>query len=254
MQQITPELSKQGRWFRLGILSATVVTPLVTRWRALRTAERARELWEARRAGSAWPWTRAGAQDDREQPPSAARSSANSGLWLVGVVVGVVATGAAAFILARQRMQHADDQPLELPLPGVNGNGNGKHLVDQARDLLGRAARPTREPAPQMDSPTTANASPAGAASQPAPAVTAEQQTNAEAAAVRDRGASTATGAAVPERALFVGNIRTMVYHQADDDNLPTEDNRVYFASEEEARSAGYRADRGETVESRTEQ
>ncbi len=39
----------------------------------------------------------------------------------------------------------------------------------------------------------------------------------------------------------LVGNIRTMVYHDADDDQeLPAEENRIYFASETEAQEAGY--------------
>lgn len=41
--------------------------------------------------------------------------------------------------------------------------------------------------------------------------------------------------------APFVGNIRTLIYHPATDDNrMPTEENRVYFGSEEEAIQAGY--------------
>jgi hypothetical protein len=42
------------------------------------------------------------------------------------------------------------------------------------------------------------------------------------------------------EATAIVGNIRTMAYHLATDDNLPDEDNRIYFSSEEEARLAGY--------------
>lgn len=37
-----------------------------------------------------------------------------------------------------------------------------------------------------------------------------------------------------------VGNLRTLIYHPVDSHNLPTEDNRMYFASEEEAVAAGY--------------
>jgi hypothetical protein len=252
MQQIEPGLRERGRWFRLGVVSATVVTPLVTRWRALRAAERARELWEARRATPSWPWARIGTPAERDQPPPAQRTPVNTGLWLAGVGVGVVAAGAAAFVLARRRIQHADEQPLELPLPGINGNG--RHVVDQAQELVGRSTRPARAAATQLDATPATNASSTTTASQsaPAPAATAEQQANMGAATTLESGAP--AGVVMPERAPFVGNIRTMVYHEADDDGLPAEDNRVYFASEEEARSAGYRADRGETVESGTEQ
>jgi hypothetical protein len=49
-----------------------------------------------------------------------------------------------------------------------------------------------------------------------------------------------ATGAA--SQAAYVGNIHTMIFHEADDVNhLPNEENRIYFASEAEARRAGYR-------------
>jgi hypothetical protein len=43
------------------------------------------------------------------------------------------------------------------------------------------------------------------------------------------------------EMGPLVGNIRTMVYHDASDDQeLPSEENRIYFASETEAQEAGY--------------
>jgi hypothetical protein len=39
----------------------------------------------------------------------------------------------------------------------------------------------------------------------------------------------------------LVGNIRTLVYHDvSDDQELPAEENRIYFASETEAQEAGY--------------
>jgi Metal binding domain of Ada len=39
----------------------------------------------------------------------------------------------------------------------------------------------------------------------------------------------------------YVGNRHTRVYHEPGDDHLPAEENRVYFASVEEAEEAGYR-------------
>ena len=43
------------------------------------------------------------------------------------------------------------------------------------------------------------------------------------------------------ETGPLIGNIRTMVYHDAtDDQELPAEENRIYFASETEAQEAGY--------------
>ncbi len=43
------------------------------------------------------------------------------------------------------------------------------------------------------------------------------------------------------EMGPLVGNIRTMVYHDVNNDQeLPSEENRIYFASETEALEAGY--------------
>ncbi len=39
-----------------------------------------------------------------------------------------------------------------------------------------------------------------------------------------------------------------MVYHEAADDDLPAEENRIYFVSEDEARQAGYRRHRDEVA------
>ncbi len=46
---------------------------------------------------------------------------------------------------------------------------------------------------------------------------------------------------ATPENAAFIGNTHTHVYHSATDYNLPSEENRAYFATAEDAEAAGYR-------------
>ena len=56
------------------------------------------------------------------------------------------------------------------------------------------------------------------------------------------------------EMGPLIGNIRTMVYHDVNNDQeLPSEENRIYFASEAEAISAGYRADSAELASRSTE-
>jgi hypothetical protein len=39
----------------------------------------------------------------------------------------------------------------------------------------------------------------------------------------------------------YIGNAHTKIYHEATDTNLPTEENRRYFASAAEAAAEGYR-------------
>lgn len=46
---------------------------------------------------------------------------------------------------------------------------------------------------------------------------------------------------ATAENAAFIGNTHTHVYHNATDSNLPSEENRAYFATAEDAEAAGYR-------------
>ncbi len=44
-----------------------------------------------------------------------------------------------------------------------------------------------------------------------------------------------------PNQARYIGNAHTKVFHDASDGNLPSEENRVYFGSAEEAEAQGYR-------------
>jgi methylphosphotriester-DNA--protein-cysteine methyltransferase len=53
--------------------------------------------------------------------------------------------------------------------------------------------------------------------------------------------AETATASDSEHEAIFVGNIKTLVYHEAASAHLPSEDNRQYFHSEAEAQQAGFR-------------
>jgi hypothetical protein len=59
-------------------------------------------------------------------------------------------------------------------------------------------------------------------------------------------GGTSSTNTTTQTAAPFVGNAHTLVYHPADSDHLPAEENRIYFQSEQEAKDAGYRAAEGE--------
>jgi hypothetical protein len=68
--------------------------------------------------------------------------------------------------------------------------------------------------------------------------------TSLDASKTRSEGEPAIVGVNSPTQAEMgplVGNIRTMVYHDANiGEELPTEENRIYFASETEAQEAGY--------------
>lgn len=231
-----------GQWLRLGVASATIMAPLLSRWSDLRAAERARVLAdeaEARLHDMRGHLNLAslGAKRDplelvREARAQlgAERSRASTRLWLVGVGVGLVAASAGAYVLVRRRMAQALEEPLmELPAVSVNGN---------------RAYAQARPPATAAAAETAAENPPTAAT--PAPSL-ADAQVNG-AAAPNEQDQSPPAGAEEANAAPFIGNIRTMVYHEAADDDLPAEENRIYFVSEDEARQAGYRRHRDEVA------
>jgi hypothetical protein len=233
-------LGAGGQWLRLGLASATIMAPLLSRWSDLRAAERARVLAdeaEARLHDMRGHLNLAslGAKRDplelvREARAQlgAERSKASTRLWLVGVGVGLVAASAGAYVLVRRRMAQVLEEPLmELPAVSVNGN---------------RASTQTRPPA------TAAEMAPENppTAATPAPSMAAAQANGA--AAPTEQAQSSPASAEEANAAPFIGNIRTMVYHEAADDDLPAEENRIYFVSEDEARQAGYRRHRDEVA------
>ena len=231
-----------GQWLRLGLASATIMAPLLSRWSDLRAAERARVLAdeaEARLHDMRGHLNLAslGAKRDplelvREARAQlgAERGKASTRLWLVGVGVGLVAASAGAYILVRRRMAQALEEPLvELPAVSVNGN---------------RAYAQARPPATATAAETAAENPPTAAT--PPPSMTAAQANGAAAPTEQDQ--SSPASAEEANAAPFIGNIRTMVYHEAADDDLPAEENRIYFVSEDEAREAGYRRHRDEVA------
>lgn len=137
-------------------------------------------------------------------------------LWIAGVVAGVLAAGTVAFVVVRRRLAAGMHEPLvELPSNGhaatgtAGTNGTGTQRTSRGVGL-------------------------------PASAIAGLRSTTERhgVQSMRDIDSTQMT-----KVAPIVGNIHTKVYHDASEVNsLPSEENRVYFANEEEARAAGFRA------------
>jgi hypothetical protein len=159
------------------------------------------------------------------------------------VGVGLLAAGTAAYVIARRRMWATEEAPLELPLESANGGP--RELTEQASAMLEHVARPVGAAGTLRDTSADADR-PADATLLAPDTATDEQRAETGAAATLPDGAP--TGVVDAEAAPFVGNIRTLAYHRSDDENLPDEENRTYFASAEEAEGAGYHLDRNEVA------
>lgn len=250
-----------SNWIRMGVLSAMVTAPLIARWNDMQASYRAqtlRDLAAARlsdarvardqamvrlapvrdaanaRIGDARTLANARIDDAinrlaqvrtpdalQNVPPfSLARKRLlelekqrqqqrrrTTILWLAGVGVGLVAAGAAAFFIARRRMMttlEVDELMVELP---------AERNLAEATVGKGSSAR-------------TGYATTAGRAD----GVPVQSYAGSGASSVSD---------GVPR---YVGNIHTMTFQGADDKApLPAEENRIYFATEAEARQAGFR-------------
>ena len=242
-ERVRKMLENRGQWMSIGVTAATLLTPMVKRWSDLRAAERTRSLRDeaelrlrtlrdrlpARPAQSATQEL----LERMRMAPSPRKVS--SKVWLAGVSIGVLAAGAGTFWYVRRRMEARLDAPLlELPVTSANG-----HLrpADEGAALEVAATAPNPDEPEEV--PTALEAD--------APDTTMKQT---EAAPEADH-----TGEAEPpaedddrftQSARFIGNIRTMVYHEATAENLPLEENRIYFVSEDDAREAGFHRDRDE--------
>lgn len=247
-------------WFRIGLISTTLAAPLLARWRELRSqyerasaydvgtplanARRLVARAQAMRVAQVLPLRNADvvAVEEREKP--------DPRLWLIGVGVGLVATGAVAYFVARQRLSQRAEDLLELPLQQATsaGSAGGAATTSTANMTASRNghASPLRSTSgatmtmtPGVGAPTVSPTEGTQSAYEPAAAVEPgmpEPEPNIPAA-----------GTANPKTARFVGNIHTMIFHDiVDDSHLPAEENRVYFANEEEARESGFRRDRDE--------
>lgn len=242
---VRKRLADRGAWFRVGLASATIATPLISRWNDLRANERVRdfadEAEERIRDYGAWaPWSR-GKRLEREavamvrevsKRATGQRSRAASAIWLVGVGLGLVAAGTGAYLLVRRRLDAEADESLIAVIASPDTANGHSHTHDvESRSSDGSA--PASDQSAAMGEDEASDATPT------APSAAAEDEPPAE-----EAGIATET----LQEALFIGNIRTMVYHEADAEGLPAEENRIYFATEEEARAAGFRRDRDEIL------
>jgi hypothetical protein len=140
-------------------------------------------------------------------PPTTHRR-VNVTLWTLGVGVGLIAAGATAFVVLRNRMiaSSDDDALVEIPLTVVTPTDT-QTQTDAARASEGPAiVEESADEEPGVAEPTQFSE-------------------------------DDAAGAA------YVGNILSRVYHPADSKRLPAPQHRIYFATAEQAMLAGYRAD-----------
>ena len=266
LEDIGTRLNMRRQWLQLGLLSASVVTPLLARWNDLRAAERARALAEEAESrlkgvGGLAPWTRRQAQQQlaelaaKTNGKALSRHKVSAGLWLTGAAIGLVAAGAGAYVLVRRRMSALTEEQQLYDLAPASLNGRAVANATAPAAAAAPTSRTRSAPAPAM------NAGAAGMPTAPDVDAVAAQTTPATAPEITPTGALPGGATALtpeeepadavdPTSAPFIGNIHTMIYHEADADDLPAEENRTYFASEAEARLAGYRRDRDEVLPS----
>jgi hypothetical protein len=140
--------------------------------------------------------------------------------WGAGLGLGFAVAGAVTFAIVRRRMTQVEveiEETFIVP-DGTTTNNNGyRSPIDQLKNAVGRLS--------QRQNPDNTRTAPAQSANSLA------------ATALEDNPLANAP---------FVGNARTMVYHLSDSMHLPSEDNRVYFRSQQEAEDAGYHPAVGE--------
>jgi hypothetical protein len=239
---VRDRLNSQAQWIQLGVLTASILTPLINRWNELRAMEQAQAIREdveerIQRLRAAPLWNRRHAEQAVEevleeinsalpQPRRAPKSS--TVFWIAGVGLGIIAAGVGTYLVVKRRMVSYREEPL-VPLP----------------------FRRPGTPIPPYFTPTpTGSADDATASMTSMTSSTSSMNgfsTHDDSAAV-GMTADGQDGTDMPdiEGAAVVGNIRTMAYHLPGDEYLPEEDNRVYFSSEEEARQAGFHFSSGE--------
>ncbi|HLY29466.1 MAG TPA: hypothetical protein VKQ36_00430, partial [Ktedonobacterales bacterium] len=139
-------------------------------------------------------------------------------LWLAGIGLGVTVAGVGAYLIIRRRLEHVaeEDALLEVRAPSPSTS-------------LYSPSTPTRD--------TAASTSPA-ASTPTAPSVDSQQFPGEEPVAEDEDDED--------DPPAYIGNIHTLIYHDATSDNLPAVENQVYFSDEQEALAAGFHRDRSE--------
>jgi hypothetical protein len=236
VKNVRHRLNSQAQWIQLGMLTASILTPLINRWNELRAMEQAQAIREdveerVQRLRAAPLWNRRKAEKQVDEvleeinsalPPPRQAEKSSTIFWVVGVGVGIIAAGVGTYLVVKRRMATYREEPL-VPLP----------------------FRRPGTPIPSYFTPTpTESASEAAASMTPSMNGFTTHDVPDDVAMTAD----VSFDASIPdiEGAAVVGNIRTMAYHLPDDEHLPDEDNRVYFSSEEEAQQAGFHFSPGE--------
>lgn len=153
--------------------------------------------------------------------PATSHRRANAALWAVGVGVGLLAAGAVAYIVLRNRANanNDDDTLVEIPLTAEQAEQATQAAQEQAATLA-------------TDGPPITEETP-----------------------VEEPGVAEplAFDASEMEGAAYVGNILTRVYHPIDSKRLPAPEHRTYFATLAEAEEAGYHPDASESAARRSD-
>jgi hypothetical protein len=119
---------------------------------------------------------------------------------------------------------------------------DGEQLAVQPTTDQSRASRETSEEARAETSIPTASAAALEVRGDGPGSATSEE--NATPTASAGETADATPGAEQPSG--FIGNVNSRVYHPSTSHNLPAEENRIAFATEEEALAAGFRPAEGE--------
>lgn len=267
--------STGNNWFRVGVLSATVLAPLIARWSDLRASNRAQALRELAAARIS---TARDARDQAVTRLAPVRAAANARFSDARDLANARLSDArdlanAQFDSALERLAQARTPEMLRNVPPFS------LAIKRAQELQRERQRQRRRTAMLWLAGVGVGMVAAGATAyfvarrrmvsvneddEPMVELPAERNlaeavvgrgtvmtnsyatTDGQAEVGVPLGAFNPTsGTTSAAQAPYIGNAHTKVFHDADDTaHLPAEDNRIYFSSEAEARQAGYRYSR----------
>lgn len=264
--------STGSNWFRVGVLSATMIAPLIARWNDLRSSNQAQNLRElaaarlsdARTARDQALVRLAPVRTATSARLASARELANTRLddarvlanatvddaldRLVQVRTPEVLQNVPPFSLARKRAEEQRRRRRQTTLLWMAGVGVGLVAAGVTAYVLARRRMATaviEEEEPMVELPSERNLAAATAGKGTAARNSYSPGADQAEVGIPVQTFATAPGTTPVSQARYIGNIHTMVFHDADDTaHLPAEENRIYFLSEDEARQAGYRYSR----------